>query len=167
MRAHISRDVKAKCQSRGIEMCVIPGGLTPYLEAEDIAIYRSFKDILCGEINAREESGDVQYTRGGNPRPPAVATVCGWIRRAWRATDSDTVINSISAAGFSENPYDWFIARHEVYGERFLDSWAMPDAESEADTFNVGEIDDALDEVTIWHKEQRLGALLCRGHHFD
>ncbi|KAE9351656.1 hypothetical protein PR003_g4798 [Phytophthora rubi] len=36
---------------------------------------------------------------------------------------------------------------------RILDSWATPDAESEADTFNVGEIDDALDEVTILHEE--------------
>ncbi|GMF24308.1 unnamed protein product [Phytophthora fragariaefolia] len=152
-RAHISRDVKAKCQSRGIEMCVIPGGFTPYQQAGDIAIYRSFKDILCGETNAWKESGGVRYTRGRNPRPPAVATVCGWIRRAWRDTDSETVINSITAAGFSENPYDWFIARHDVYGERFLDSWVTSDAESETDTFNLGEIEDALDEVTILHEE--------------
>jgi hypothetical protein len=31
MRAHISKDVKAKCQTRQIGMCVVPGGLTPYL----------------------------------------------------------------------------------------------------------------------------------------
>ncbi|POM58542.1 Hypothetical protein PHPALM_36794 [Phytophthora palmivora] len=64
MRGHISREVKAKCQSRGIGMCVIPGGLTPYLQAGDIAIYRSFKDILFAEINAWKESGDVQVRNG-------------------------------------------------------------------------------------------------------
>ncbi|POM76545.1 Pogo transposable element with KRAB, partial [Phytophthora palmivora] len=55
---HIMRKIKAKCQSRGIELWVIPGGLTPYLQAGDIAIYRSFKGILRTEINAWEESGD-------------------------------------------------------------------------------------------------------------
>ncbi|CEG39078.1 pogo transposable element with krab domain-like [Plasmopara halstedii] len=39
MRAHISKEVKAKCQTRDIKMCVIPGGLTPYLQAGDIGIY--------------------------------------------------------------------------------------------------------------------------------
>ena len=51
MRAHISKEVKAKCQAGQVGMCVVPGGLTPYLQAGDIAIYRAFKDILCSEIN--------------------------------------------------------------------------------------------------------------------
>jgi len=39
MRAHVSKKVKAKCSQRGIAMCVILGGLTPYLQAGDIAIF--------------------------------------------------------------------------------------------------------------------------------
>ncbi|KAG6611416.1 Pogo transposable element with KRAB [Phytophthora cinnamomi] len=46
MRAHISKDVKAKCATRKINMCGIPGGLTPYLQAGDIGIYKTFKDLL-------------------------------------------------------------------------------------------------------------------------
>ncbi|KAL7683693.1 hypothetical protein Plhal304r1_c040g0118651 [Plasmopara halstedii] len=45
MRAHILKEVKAKCQTRDIKMYVIPGGLTPYLQVGDIGIYRYFKDI--------------------------------------------------------------------------------------------------------------------------
>ncbi|GMF21507.1 unnamed protein product [Phytophthora lilii] len=152
MRAHISRELKAKCEARRVGMCVIPGGLTPYLQVGDIAIYRAFKDILCGEINAWKESGDVQYTKAGNPRPPAVEVVCDWIRRSWAATECETVFNSITAAGFSNNPYDWFIARHDVNAEPFMEKWESK-AETEADAFNMTEFDDALDDITLLHEE--------------
>ncbi|GMF40347.1 unnamed protein product [Phytophthora fragariaefolia] len=46
MRAHIARTVKAKCKAREIAMCVIPGGLTAYLQVGDIGIYKQFKDHL-------------------------------------------------------------------------------------------------------------------------
>ncbi|KAG2957496.1 hypothetical protein PC120_g28497 [Phytophthora cactorum] len=52
MRAHISKEVKAKCAARNVSMYVIPGGLTPYLQAGDIVIYKTFKDLLYMEINA-------------------------------------------------------------------------------------------------------------------
>ncbi|KAG2951887.1 hypothetical protein PC119_g28179 [Phytophthora cactorum] len=71
MRAHISK-VKAKCAARNVSMCVIPGGLTPYLQAGDIGIYKTFKDLLYMEINAWKESDKVEYTRFSNPRMPSV-----------------------------------------------------------------------------------------------
>lgn len=72
-RAHISKDVKAKCAARKINMCVIPGELTPYLQAGDIGIYKTLKDLLYMKINAWKESDKVEYTRFGNPRMPSVA----------------------------------------------------------------------------------------------
>ncbi|GMF37949.1 unnamed protein product [Phytophthora fragariaefolia] len=123
MRAHISKDVKAKCATRKINMRVIPGGLTPYLQAGDIGIYKTFKDLLYMDINARKESDKVEYTHFGNPRMPAVAVVCEWVRKAWRDTDSKAVINSISAAGFADSYLDWHVAKHDVYGEQLCKSW--------------------------------------------
>jgi len=38
-RAHIATSVKEHCRRRSIEMIVIPGGMTPYLQAGDIEIY--------------------------------------------------------------------------------------------------------------------------------
>ncbi|KAG4030847.1 hypothetical protein PC123_g28984 [Phytophthora cactorum] len=70
MRAHISNEVKAKCAARNVSMCVIPGGLTPYLQAGDIGIYKTFKDLLSMEINAWKENDKVEYTRFSNPRMP-------------------------------------------------------------------------------------------------
>ena len=32
--------------------------------------------------------------------------------------------NSIEFAGFADDTKDWHIAKHDVYGEKFLESWA-------------------------------------------
>ena len=136
-------------------MCIVPGGLTPYLQAGDIAIYRAFKDILCGEINAGKESDQVSYTKFGNPRPPSVETVCEWVRNAWRETSQDAVAHSIAAAGFSDNVYDWHIARHDVYGQKFLDAWEGAEenkSNEDGDEFNMDEMYDCLDEISLLHK---------------
>jgi hypothetical protein len=123
MRAHISKEVKAQCAARNLSMCVIPGGLTPHLQAGDIGIYKTFKDLLYLEINVWKESDKVEYTRFGNPRMPSVGVVCGRVRKAWRDTDSRTVANSVTAAGFADHYMDWHVARHDIYGERFCKKW--------------------------------------------
>ncbi|KAG2785067.1 hypothetical protein PC116_g13001 [Phytophthora cactorum] len=66
MRAHISKATKAKCVEKKVVVCVIPGGLTPYLQAGDIGVYSSFKAKLSEFINTWKLSDDVQYTRGRN-----------------------------------------------------------------------------------------------------
>ncbi|KAJ0401148.1 hypothetical protein P43SY_004355 [Pythium insidiosum] len=160
MRALVSKEVKAKCNMRGIKMCVIPGGLTPYLQAGGIGIYRYFKDILYAEITAWKESDQVTYTKAGNPRPPPVTTVCAWVRKAWTETNATVVENSVSAAGFADRFDDWFIAGHDVYGESFKTKYSAtlttaPEREEPADqvfedsVFNVDEMYDALDEVSV------------------
>jgi hypothetical protein len=105
---------------------------------------------LSAKINVWKESD-----KFGNPRPPDVKVVCEWVRRAWREIDPAAVTNSISAVGFSDNVYDWHIARHDVYGEKFM---AARDTESgeteEEDAFNLHELDNCLDEITILHDDE-------------
>lgn len=101
MSAHISRAVKAKCKDRDIAMCVIPGGLTAYLQAGDVGIYKQFKDHFYAYIDEWKNSDRVEYTRAGNPKPPSAGTVGQWLYKAWEDTDHAVVDNSIVAAGFS------------------------------------------------------------------
>ncbi|POM72901.1 Hypothetical protein PHPALM_10316 [Phytophthora palmivora] len=132
MRAHISKDVKAKCSARNISMCVV----SPYLQARDIAIYKTFKDLLYIEINAWKEGDKVEYTRFGNS--------------PWRDTDSRTVNNSIAFAGFAEDNMEWHVAQHDVYGEKFCAKWGDTDTTQEvSDIFNLGELHDALDDTAL------------------
>lgn len=95
MRAHIGKLVKAHCAKRNINMCVIPGGMTPYLQARDIGIYKSFKDNMWPLIDSWKPSNQVEYTRGSKLKPPSVAVVTDWIRRAWRAVPDEVVKLSI------------------------------------------------------------------------
>lgn len=104
-------------------MIVIPGGLTPYLEAGDIGIYRSLKDLISEHINAWKQSDSVEYTKGGNPKPPSQQIVNSWVGESWRSVKEDTFKNSIAAAGFSTNHTDWHISKHDVYGQKFLTAW--------------------------------------------
>jgi DDE superfamily endonuclease/Tc5 transposase DNA-binding domain len=149
MRAHISKAVKAKCASRDIAMCVIPGGLTPYLQAGDIGIYRQFKDLLCASIDSWKNSDDVQYTRGGNPRPPSEKTVCGWVAKAWKDTPQLAIDNSIVAAGFHSDPCQWHIWRHDVYGALFQQGWAEPPTSDAEDEDVDDELANALDDIEL------------------
>ncbi|KAG3001932.1 hypothetical protein PC120_g19992 [Phytophthora cactorum] len=75
------------------------------------------------KINAWKESDKVKYTRFSNPRMPSVGVVCGWVKKAWRDTDCETVANSVAAAGFADHCMDWHVARHDVYGDRFREKW--------------------------------------------
>ncbi|KAE9057887.1 hypothetical protein PF006_g32300 [Phytophthora fragariae] len=38
MRAHIGQRVKQRCGEKAIKMAAVPGGLTPYVQAEDVGI---------------------------------------------------------------------------------------------------------------------------------
>lgn len=150
MRSHISKTVKEKCATREISLCVIPGGLTPYLQAGDIGIYRQFKDLLSASIDRWKNSNDVEYTRKGNPKPPSEKTVCEWVVRAWKDTPQLVIDNSIAAAGFHSNPKEWFVWRHDVYGGLFQKHWASNDhVESVNDADADVELANALDDIEL------------------
>jgi hypothetical protein len=102
-RAHISNKVKEHCRACHIEMIVIPGGLTPYLQAGDIRIYKEFKDKLGDIINQWKSSDMVEYTRGGNPKPPQPETVNRWACDAWMSINRENIENSIASAGFNDD----------------------------------------------------------------
>ena len=113
-RVHIGKDVKAYCLRRNITLIAIPGGMTPYLQAGDIGIYKEFKDLLSPIIDAWKKSDSIEYTKAGNPKQPKNEIVRTWVKDAWRAISNDTIKMSIRIAGFSENCEDWHIWKHDV-----------------------------------------------------
>lgn len=145
MRAHISKDVKAKCISKNIEMMVIPGGLTPYVQAGDIGIFKSFKDGLSRVIDEWQRSDRVSYTKGGHPRPPSVDEVVNWIRSTWKSVPDVVVQRSIATADFAYYYCAWHIAKHDVYGALFQMKWVG----LEEDTLEEQENDYLADELVV------------------
>lgn len=122
-RSHISKDIKAHCAKRRIQMVVIPGGMTPYLQAGDIGIYKSFKDEIGSLITTWKNSSAVEFTRAGNPKPPKPEVVNDWVKSAWQAVPKETIQNSVRSAGFAFNHCEWHIAKHDIYGSKFISSW--------------------------------------------
>ncbi|KAE9037801.1 hypothetical protein PR003_g8976 [Phytophthora rubi] len=152
MRAHIAKSVKQRCAEKQIKMAVIPGGLTPYLQAGDVGIFKSFKDKMSVLIDEWKLSDQVAYTRGGNPRPPTIETVASWVASAWRQVPDDVVKKSVGKCGFLDDPSDWHISKHDVYGAKFRTSWELngnSTVNSDLDEDTCNELLDAFDEVWI------------------
>ena len=152
MRAHLGKLVEERCEAREIKMTVIPGGLTPYLQAGDVGIFKSFKDHLSIIIDEWKRSDQVSYTKAGNPRAPELARVASRVHTAWRQTPVSVVMKSIQQSGFSNDSDSWFISKHDVYGASFRRKWELssegsaPDSDSEED---VDAVMDALDIILI------------------
>ncbi|POM81176.1 Hypothetical protein PHPALM_892 [Phytophthora palmivora] len=89
-------------------------GLAPYLQAGDIAIYKTFKVLLSIEINTWKESGKVEYTRFGNPRMPSVTVVCECNCQQLHHDCWDYM--------------EWHVVQHDVYDEKFCGKWGDADA---------------------------------------
>lgn len=121
-RAHISEKVKTYCASMNVDMVVVPSGMTAYLQAGDICYYKKFKDILNVYIMEWKEGPTVEYTQRGNPRPPKREIVNQWVRDAWKAVDEDLVAKGLRLAGVHGDLRETFIAKHDVYGDNFLDA---------------------------------------------
>jgi hypothetical protein len=145
-RAHIAKDVKEHCRRRNIEMIVIPGGLTPYLQAGDIGIFREFKDKISIIIDEWKRSAHVQYTKGGNPKPPKDNIMRSWVLDSWRSVSESNIRNSIASAGFANDFTDWHISKHDVYGSEFVKAWmSSGDVETCLDDMEAIPQDDELD----------------------
>ncbi|KAG3232506.1 hypothetical protein PI124_g22412 [Phytophthora idaei] len=106
-------------------------------------------------IDEWKRSDQVVYTRGGNPKPPSIETVVSWVTTAWRQVPDSVVKKSIGECGFHDDPDDWFIIRHDVYGAQFRQAWSaasLDDLAADSSGANEDEVDEllgAFDEVWI------------------
>ena len=64
----------------------------------------------------------LEYTRHGNPRATAPAVIEGCFRDAWRKVSDTSIKNSVNSAGFASEASSWHVAKHNVYGEAFLEA---------------------------------------------
>ncbi|GMF39205.1 unnamed protein product [Phytophthora fragariaefolia] len=103
-------------------------------------------------IDEWKRSDQVTYTRGGNPRPPTIETVASWVASAWRQVPDDVVKKSVEKCGFLDDPSDWHISKHDVYGAKFRMAWELngnATVNSDLDEDTCNELLDAFDEVWV------------------
>jgi hypothetical protein len=147
-KAHTAKLVKEHMIRRGILNVVIPGGLTPYVQAGDLGIYKSFKDKISPIIAAWKNSVKVKRTASGNPKPPEKEVVCRWVREAWTQVEPVVIQNSVRASGFSDF-HEWMIWKHDVYGSNFQLLWCNREIIETNETEVLQQCEEDLDELDV------------------
>ncbi|ETN11639.1 hypothetical protein PPTG_22605 [Phytophthora nicotianae INRA-310] len=113
------------CPSGSQRDFATPLHLTPYLQAVDVGIYKSFKDNVSQLINEWKCSDKVTYTEGGNPRLPELTFVSSRVAQASKQTPVEVVEKSVQACGFNDDPSAWRISKYDVYGSKFRAAWHL------------------------------------------
>ena len=102
-RAHLTDEVKADLNRRKIDVAVIPGGLTPVLQALDRCLNKPFKDNVRRKYLAWMISGPFDYTPAGKKKAPSRNLVLRWVHEAWREIPVEMVAKSFKTCGISNS----------------------------------------------------------------
>ena len=108
--AHKSVKTMAVLKELGIEAAYIPGGCTKFiqvrfflfnfqklllLQAPDVSWNKPYKGIIRDYYSTwMTNDAEKEFTKGGNPKAPALEVVLRWIYRAWQGISKETIINS-------------------------------------------------------------------------
>jgi hypothetical protein len=147
-KAHTAKQVKEHMICHGILNVVIPGSLTPSVQAGNLGIYKSFKDRISPIIAAWKNSDQVKRTVSGNPKPSEKEVVCRWVREAWRQFEPVVIQNSVRAAGFGDF-HQWMMWKHDVYGSSFQLLWSNHEITETNKTELLQQHEEDLDELDV------------------
>ncbi|CAG8846023.1 12928_t:CDS:1, partial [Racocetra persica] len=102
-RGHLDDSIKDKFRNSGIDLAVIPEGLTSICQPLDVAINKPFKDNLRKEWHLWMAKGGAGTTAAENLRRARISDVCGWVKRSWEQIPDDVIINSFVKCGILNN----------------------------------------------------------------
>jgi len=94
--AHKAESVKRLALERGVDLVMIPGGYTPFLQPLDVGIIAPFKHRMRA-LWAEWILDPDQHSfipKSGNRRCPEVWRICKWAKQAWESVYRSTVVNS-------------------------------------------------------------------------
>ena len=81
-RGHLEGSVKNKFHDSGVDLAVIPGGLTSICQPLNIGINKPFKNHLRKEWHLWMANGGASLTAAGNLRRARYSDVCNWIKNS-------------------------------------------------------------------------------------
>ncbi|KAG3155388.1 hypothetical protein PI126_g9174 [Phytophthora idaei] len=110
------------------------------------------------ELSLKRQAIDWIATEGGGvpSRAEAHFRQRGWRVKAasWRQVPDCVVKKSIAKCGFHDDPDEWFITRHDVYGAQFRQAWSaasLDDQAADSSGANGDEVDELLDTFDeVW-----------------
>ena len=102
-KGHLDESVKRKFHESGIDLAVIPGGLTSICQPLDVSINKPLKDNLRKEWHMWMAGGGAGETTAGNPRHAKLSDVCSWVTHSWEYIQDEIIIESFKSCGISTN----------------------------------------------------------------
>ena len=94
-RCHNSEATKKVLCELGLDVAMVPGGTTKYIQAPDVSWNRPFKKSLVEQYDDwMSDEANMELTKGGNLKPPTFTTVCTWIANAWKNVTMEIVEKS-------------------------------------------------------------------------
>ncbi|CAG8554461.1 6780_t:CDS:1, partial [Gigaspora margarita] len=82
-KGHLDDLVKAKFHKSGVDLAVIPSGLTSICQPLDVAINKPFMDYLRKEWLIWMSKGSAGKTPKGNICYARISEICTWIKCSW------------------------------------------------------------------------------------
>lgn len=143
-RSHISKEVKLYLAKRKILFCVIPGGLTSWLQPADLLWFKPIKTVIRQHVVDWINSESVSRTRGGRIKQPNAKLLSEWIKDAWGKLSSDIIIKSFQI-GFLGGIFDLHIAKDTILGPIFLERYR--NSESFIDVYSDTACDSGISEI--------------------
>jgi hypothetical protein len=138
-RGHLEESVKRKFRESGINLAVIPGGLTSICQPLDVSINKPFKDNLRKEWHVWMAGGGNGETTAGNLRRAKLSDVCSWVERSWDAIYDEIIIESFKTCGIS-NDLSELDSDLEI-----TDDYGVDDIDSDN---NTSDHEDHIDDVS-------------------
>ena len=99
---HMEDSVVQSLRSKKIDVVIVPGGCTRYIQAPDVLWNKPFKaacteeyDNWMGEVSIHSE------TAAGNLKAPPRRTVIQWILKSWAAIPADLIKKSFPCCGLN------------------------------------------------------------------
>ena len=107
-QCHSAVPVKNKLHEKGLEIVLIPGGCTGYVQAPDVSWNRPFKAKVTEKYNNYMASvGLNRLTKSGNIQAIPRKEIVSWIIDAWVELESSMIRRSFKVCRLTTNDDEW------------------------------------------------------------
>lgn len=161
---HSSRETIDFCQQNSLNVHLIPGGCTPYIQPQDVFVFSQLKHQLSQLVNKYIESTPLR-TRSGKIPKPSLNLVAKWVNDVWKTFNQKDLELYCHKSLLCPSPKDLYIAQDHLgaISEKFLELEAQPEHQMPNDIdpliddfyhLEVGDIDDdQCEEQLILYEE--------------
>uniref|UniRef100_A0A1I7V491 HTH CENPB-type domain-containing protein n=1 Tax=Caenorhabditis tropicalis TaxID=1561998 RepID=A0A1I7V491_9PELO len=100
-RCHTSADTKKVMRDLRVDMAVVPGGTTEFIQAPNVYWSSPFKSKIREYYEDWMIHGEKSYTESRNMRPPSMEIYLKWILDAWRHLPESLIKKSFTGCGLN------------------------------------------------------------------